>query len=235
MCQHCCIKCLQRNCICRDFFEKLNHYPYFTCTVGISFENEIDKNELKLDENYSITEDKNANRKKSSVKKKNKETDHMYHSLSIKRSFLYKDKIKNTCLQLSNYHMRILVPGFEVGESIIRYFICLIKKNFKKLIFKEIKLVSMNMSTKMMKSMNLDLFNVKKKLEIIARTIRKDFRVYYNPKVSSDKAVTIDYLNYNGKIRIFSTGTIMAMGISEPIFMSKQLLLFKEIIKTQIQ
>ena len=60
--------------------------------------------------------------------------------------------------------------------------------------------------------------------------MRKDFRVFYNPKVGNDKAITIEFIGKQGKMRIFSTGSIMCMGISDPLYMREQFEYFSKFI-----
>jgi len=237
MCRNCCTTCCQLNCVCQNLFDQLSHYPYFTCTIGINFNGIIDKNIIlnNLNQHYITSADDTANRRQSQKKKENGEKDHMYHSLSIKRSFTVcengEEKVKKTCLQLSNHHFRILVPGWKYGKDIIQHYIYLIKKSFPELVLTEMKIVSMNLSKKSLVKKNLDLYSVRNIIEENARSVRKDYRVFYNPKVGSDRAITIDFIGKQGKMRIFSTGSIMCMGICEPLYMKEQFEYFSQFLK----
>ena len=238
MCNLCCVNCGQRICVCQKLFSDLAKYPFFSGIIGFTFNKPIDRKSFKnsLTEIYDVSEDDSANRKQSQTKKESGKRDHMYHSLTIKNSFYSEvaKKKKNICFQLSDHHARLLLPGWENCNEIVIHYMHLMKKTFPQVKIETAKIVSMNMSYHWSNYLNaknnLDMFIVRKILEEHGRNIRKDFRPYFNPKVNSDKAVTIEFKKHQGKLRIFSTGTVMAMGVNEPIFMKEQLLYFSEFI-----
>ncbi len=232
MCKKCCENCSELVCVCKELFQQLDSLEYFTSTIGVKFEGLVEKEKLVFGDKYTVSSDAKANRKESKLKKKEGKEDFMYHSTSIKRKFIFKGKSYNLCIQLSNQHFRILMPCWELRREIFRFCILTLKKKFD---FKitSAYLVCLNVSCHYNGRVKaLDLFDVKRKFENIGRTIRKNFRCYYCPKTNPDKAVTIQFHGKQGKMRIFSTGTIMMMGINDPIFFREQIEYFTGVLET---
>lgn len=236
MCKNCCVRCFQLECICSETFSQMTDefYPFFTCTIGVDFDGDVDPAVIvdSLSDKYMLSSDRGANRKQSQVKKQNGEKDHMYHSLSIKRSFNYKGKLRNTCCQLSNHHLRVMVPCWDQRVEIITHYIALVKKCYPLLQLKNMRIITQNLAVKSTTPLDkIDLFALKKHIEEIGRAVRKDFRVYFNPKVGGDQAIVVEFIGKRGKLRISSTKTMMFMGINDPGFMNTQKEYFLDLIK----
>lgn len=207
--------------------KNLDASPCFTCTTCLSFDTKIDKfnflqflKDNNIDQFYNIEFDIKANRSQSKAKKKLNIKDSMYNNITLKR----KIKDKNICLQISDNHCRIIFSAWMDRKQVLNHYQQLFHKYNPNLQF-HAELVSANMSFK--DCNRLDLFLVKNTLERIGRETM-DFRVYFNPMVNNDKAVTVEFMQKRGKIRIFKTGTFMVLGVNDLAFFKEKISYLKQ-------